>query len=113
MRELKAYLRRSMLESVIHALRDTGVQGIVVTDVHSFGSDMDPRHWRLSMDAGGQYTDHVKLEIVCAAEDVDRLAALILAKAHTGAAGDGIIFVSPVERAIKIRTGTEGRDAIS
>lgn len=42
----------------------------------------------------------------------DRLAMLVREKAHTGARGDGIIFVSPVERAIKIRTGAEGPDAL-
>lgn len=113
MRELKAYLRRSMLEPVMRALHDAGVQRIVVGEVHSFGTGMDPQHWRLSMDAGGQYTEHIKLEIVCAEGDTDKLAALILAKARTGTPGDGIIFVSPVVRAIKIRTGVEGPEAIS
>lgn len=113
MREVKAYFRRSMLEAVMRALRDAGVRRIVVNSVQSFGSGVDPDHWRLSMDAGSQYTEHVKLELVCAAADVDRITALVVATARTGAPGDGIIFVSSVERAIGIRTGAEGRDAIS
>ncbi len=112
MRELKVFLRRDVLEAVMHTLHDAGVNHVVVSHVQSFGSGVDPKHWRLSMDAGGQYTDHAKLEFVCAETDVDRLAALVRAKAHTGEPGDGIIFISAVERAIKIRTGAEDRNAL-
>lgn len=113
MREVKAYLRREVLETVLRALRDAGVSHVVVNDVHSFGSGVDPRHWRLSMDAGAQYSEHAKLEFVCADEDVDQRVATLRTKARTGAAGDGLILVSALERAVKIRTGAEGDEAIA
>lgn len=113
MREVKAYLRREMLEPVMRALHDAGVSHVVVSDVRSFGSGIDPRRWRLSMDAGSQYSEHVKLEFVCADEMVDRHMAVIRTKACTGAPGDGVIFVSPVDRALKIRTAAEGPEALA
>lgn len=113
MREVKVYLRREMLEAVLRALHDADVAHVVVNDVRSFGSGVDPRHWRLSMDAGTQYTQHAKLEFVCAEADADRLVGVIRDRACTGEPGDGVIFVSPVERAVKIRTGAEGRAALA
>ena len=112
MREVKVYLRREVLEAVMRALHDAGVAHVVVNEVRSFGSGVDPRHWRLSMDAGAQYTDNAKLEFVCPEGDVDRLVKIIRERACTGESGDGVIFVSPVERAVKIRTGAEGREAL-
>lgn len=64
MREVKAYLRQNMLESVMRAVHDAGVTHVVVSDARSFGSGVDPKKWRLSMDAGAQYTDNAKLEFV-------------------------------------------------
>lgn len=113
MREVKAYLRREVLEPVMRALHDAGVAHVVVSDVRSFGSAVDPRHWRLSMDAGAIYSEHAKLEFVYADETVDHHVTVIRTKACTGTAGDGVIFVSPVDRAVKIRTATEGRDALA
>lgn len=112
MRELKVFLRRDMLESVLRALHDAGVSHMAVSQVHSFGNTVDPNHWRISMDAGGQYTDHVKLEFVCAAEDAERLAMLVTDRSRTGVQGDGIIFISTVDRVIRIRTGAEDREAL-
>lgn len=112
MREVKVYLRREALEPVLRALHSAGVAHVVANEVRSFGSGVDPQHSRLSMEAGEQYSDHAKLEFVCPENDVDRLIDEICRKARTGAAGDGIIFVSPVDRAVKIRTGAEGRDAL-
>ena len=112
MREIKVYLRREALEAVMRALRDAGVAHVVVNHVQSFGSGVDPQHWRLSMEAGGQYSEHAKLEFVCAEDEVDEFVRIIQQQGRTGTRGDGVIFVSPVERAVKIRTGVEGREAL-
>lgn len=112
MREIKVYVRRETLEPVLRALRDAGVAHVVVNHVQSFGSGIDPQHWRISMEAGTQYSEHAKMEFVCAEGEVDEFVRVIRQHAHTGAPGDGVIFVSPVDRAIKIRTGVEGRPAL-
>lgn len=112
MQEIKVYLRKEKVDDVVHALRDAGITHMTITHVWSLGSGMDPEDFRVSFETGTQYTDKAKLEFVCSAPDVDVLIPIIEASARTGHSGDGIIFVSPVARAVKIRTGTEGRAAL-
>lgn len=61
---------------------------------------------------GTLYTENAKLEFVCSEPEVDGLVVIIKARARTGEPGDGIVFASPVDRAVKIRTGVEGREAL-
>ncbi len=112
MREMKVYLRKERVDAVVHALRDAGVRHMTVAHVQTLGSLADPEDVRISFETGTTYTEHAKLEFVCAESDVDMLIPLIEATARTGEPGDGIIFVTPVERAVKIRTGIEGREAL-
>ena len=112
MREVKAYIRPEKVEDVIRALRDAGVPHVTVLHVRSFGSGIDPDHKRMSMEAGEWYTEKAKLEFVCSASDLDVLVPVIQVSARTGDPGDGVIFVSSVERAVKIRTGSEGEAAL-
>ena len=112
MREIKAYFRTQKVPKVIRALRRAGVPHMTVTHVRALGSGLDPKHFGVSWEAGTLTTDTAKLEFVCAEADVDALVMVLRARAWTGEAGDGIIFVSPVERAVKIRTGAEGSEAL-
>lgn len=112
MREIKAYVRPERLEAVVRALHDGGIGHLVVTHVHSLGKQVDPATVRISMEAGTRYTEHAKIEFVCTAPEVDHFVILIREQARTGERGDGMIFVSPVERAVKIRTGVAGREAL-
>jgi nitrogen regulatory protein P-II 1 len=112
MKEIKAYLRKKRVDAVVHALREAGVTHMTITHVHTLGSLTDPVNVRISFETGTTYTEHAKLELVCSEPDVDMLIPLIEMNARTGEPGDGIIYVSPVERAVKIRTGLEGREAL-
>lgn len=112
MREIKAYVRPERVEYVVRALHDAGVAHMAVTHVRSLGTLVDPEHVHVSMEAGTQYTEHAKIEFVCAEPEADELVARVRQQARTGAAGDGIIIVLEVQRAVKIRTGVEGRDAL-
>ena len=112
MKELKIYLRKNRVDAVVHALREAGIGHMTITHVHTLGSLADPEHVRISFETGTTYTEHAKLELVCAESDVDVLIQAIEASARTDEQGDGIIFVSPVDRAVKIRTGREGREAL-
>ena len=112
MREIKAYLRKERVDAVVHALRSAGVTHMTVNHVRSLGSGVDPKHFGISFETGTTYTEKAKLEFVCSEPDVDDLIRLIQANGRTGESGDGIIFVSPVDRAVKIRTGMEGREAL-
>lgn len=85
---------------------------MTITHVHTLGNLADPENVRISFETGTTYTEHAKLEFVSSEADVDVLIPVIAASARTGEPGDGIVFVSPVDRAVKIRTGAEGREAL-
>ena len=112
MQEIKAYLRKERVDAVVHALRAAGIAHMTITHVLSLGTGVAPDDFGISFETGTQYTDHAKLEFVCSAREVDTLLPIIQRNARTGHQGDGIIFVTPIERAVKIRTGKEGREAL-
>lgn len=112
MKEIKAYIRPDVVERVVRALQDSGVPHLTVTHVRSLGSGIDPDDRRISFETGGWYSDSVKLEFVCAEPEVDGLVAALVENARTGEPGDGVVFVHPVDRAVKVRSGTEGRLAL-
>lgn len=107
MKEIKAIVRKERVEEVVAALRAAGVPRLTLTHVHALGSGVDPEHYRLSFEEGGAYTEKAKLELVCQAKDADRLVEIVCNCSRTGHRGDGIIFVSTIERAVKVRTGEE------
>ena len=112
MREIKVYLRKEKVDEVVRALQAAGVQHMTVTHVQALGSGVDPEQYHISAETGTLYSEQVQLELVCQEADVDVLVPVIEANARTGEPGDGIVFVSPVDRAVKIRSGVEGREAI-
>ena len=112
MREVKAHVRPDRVEDVVRALHDAGVPHVTLTHIRSLGSGLDPENQRMSLEAGEWYTESAKLEFVCSEPEVDRLLQVIRRGARTGERGDGIVFVHPVERALKIRTGEAGREAL-
>lgn len=112
MREIKAYVRPERVEAVVVALHGAGVSHLSIIHVRSFGSGVDPDERRMSLEAGEWYTEKAKLEFVCAEPVAAEPVEVIRGAAHTGQPGDGIVFVSGVDRAVKIRLGREGREAL-
>lgn len=112
MRELKVYLRKEKVDEVVHALRERGIATVNVTHVRALGAGADPEHVRISFETGTTYSEVAKLEVVCTADEADALVPVIVETARTGEPGDGFVFVTPVDRAVKIRTGVEGRKAL-
>jgi nitrogen regulatory protein P-II 1 len=108
LREIKAYIRRSRIDSVIHKLRTMGIKSMSVIAVDGVGGLASPSDDRMSVEYASHYSRVYKLELVCRPKDEDVIVGLIRNEAHTGEAGDGVIFVSDVKRAVKIRTGKEG-----
>lgn len=110
--KIEAVIRPQRLDEVKTALDDLGVTGMTVTEVRGSGKQKGyTQHYR-----GAEYTvnliQKLKLEIVAADNEVDRIVDAISAAARTGEIGDGKIFVSPVLDAIRIRTGERGGDAV-
>jgi len=110
--KIEAVIRPQRLDEVKTALDDLGVTGMTVTEVRGSGKQKGyTQHYR-----GAEYTvnliQKLKLEIVAADNEVDRIVDAISAAARTGEIGDGKIFLSPVMDAIRIRTGERGGDAV-
>jgi len=112
MKELKAFIRISKLDEVIHSLEHAGAPGITVARVHGVGYGYEPLNFTLAPREMAKAPEVAKVEVVCGDDCVDALVTEILKAAHTGSPGDGIVFVTPVERAIKIRTGDEAPQAL-
>ncbi|RLM56780.1 P-II family nitrogen regulator [Halobellus sp. Atlit-31R] len=107
-----AYIRPDMLSEVKQALAEAGAPSLTVTNVSGRGSQPAKKgQWR-----GEEYTVdlHQKVKVECIVADVpaDDVVDAIADAAHTGAKGDGKIFVLPVESARQIRTGKSGPDAV-
>ncbi len=108
MKEIKAYIRKSKMTEVLEGLKSIGVKVMSVIPVERIGLFENPQASGLDLK---RTTDHFmvsKLEIVCRKEDINMIVDIIKKTAHTGAKGDGAIFISHVEHTIKIRTGKEG-----
>lgn len=109
MKEIKAYVRRSNIREIVDELEQAGFNCISVMDVPGLGLLADPHAFKYSTEFMKPYSTVVKIEMGCKNEDVDRAVEIIKAHGRTQEPGDGIILISPVDRAVKIRTGEEGK----
>lgn len=113
MKKVEAIIKPFKLEEVKEALAEVGVQGMTVTEVKGFGRQKG----HTEIYRGSEYTvdflPKVKIEIIVKEEDATSVAEAIVKSANTGKIGDGKVFISPVEEAIRIRTGETGGEAVS
>lgn len=112
MKEVKAYVRCQKVEGVIEALDEAGISGTTLIDVMGTGLLADPQRSKYSIKYVERYSQVAKLEVVCRDDDVHHIVEIIRSNAYSGMAGDGIIFVSPVEMAVKIRSGSIGETGL-
>ena len=112
MKEIKAYVRVAKVDGIIHALRTAGAPGITATRVHGVGYGYEPYLFTLAPSELKRTPEIAKLEVVCEDDCTDAAIDVIVDAARTGDPGDGIVFVTPVERAVKIRSGAEGPAAL-
>jgi nitrogen regulatory protein P-II 1 len=112
MKKIEAIIKPFKLDEVKEALHEIGVQGMTVTEVKGFGRQKG----HTEIYRGSEYTvdflPKLKLEMVLSDSQVEGAVAAIIKGAKTGKIGDGKIFVSPVEQAIRIRTDETGEDAV-
>ena len=112
MKEIKAYLRPAKVDSVVEALMDAGFSAITLIPVHALGGLADPETLHIAPEYVSRCSGSCKLELVCCAENADRAVRLIQQLGYSGYAGDGMVFVSSIERVVKIRTKVEGPEAL-
>ncbi|MFQ6609367.1 MAG: P-II family nitrogen regulator [Fidelibacterota bacterium] len=113
MKEIKAYIRCSKVDEVISALREIGIENMTVIDVMALGKGMfDPEHYKYSIECVEKYSKIAKIEIISHEENSDKIVNVIQSSAYSGEKGDGLIIVSNIDQAVKIRDGSEGINAI-
>ncbi len=104
MKEIKAYIRTSSLEKTVEALKEKGAPGITIVTVHPVGYGFSSRFSLSEVAITKKFYDITKIELVCDNDDLDTFVNVILDYAHTGASGDGLIFVSDVHEVVRIKT---------
>ncbi|OUR62606.1 transcriptional regulator [Colwellia sp. 39_35_sub15_T18] len=112
MKKIEAIIKPFKMDDVREALGEIGIMGMTVSEVKGFGRQKGHTELYRGAEYMVDFLPKVKLEIVIAKEDVDRCVSVILATAQTGKIGDGKIFITDVERVIRIRTGEENQEAI-
>jgi nitrogen regulatory protein P-II 1 len=112
MKKIEAIIKPFKLDEVKEALQDVGVQGLSVIEVKGFGRQKGHTELYRGAEYVVDFLPKVKLEIVVDDDLVDQAVEAIVDAAKTDKIGDGKIFVSPVEQAIRIRTGETGPDAL-
>ena len=112
LKKIEAIVKPFKLDDVIEALTELGIEGVSVSEIRGFGRQKG----RTEIYKGAEYVvdflPKVKIEIVLGDDMVERAIEAIRKAAQTGRIGDGKIFVSNIEGAIRIRTGETGTDAI-
>lgn len=112
MKKIEAIIKPFKLDDVREALSEIGVMGMTATEVKGFGRQKGHTELYRGAEYVVDFLPKVKIETVVADDQVDRCVEVITDAARTGKIGDGKIFISPVERAIRIRTGESDDDAL-
>jgi len=112
MKLVTAIIKPFKLDEVREALSAIGVQGVTVTEVKGFGRQKGHTELYRGAEYVVDFLPKVKIEVVVADDQLDNVLEAIIGAAKTGKIGDGKIFVSAVEQAIRIRTSEEGPDAL-
>ena len=112
MKKIEAIIKPFKLDEVKEALQDVGVQGLSVIEVKGFGRQKGHTELYRGAEYVVDFLPKVKIDVVLDDDQVDAAVEAIVNAAKTDKIGDGKIFVSPVEQAIRIRTGESGSDAL-
>ena len=105
MKQITAIIKPFKLDEVREALADVNVTGLTVTEVKGFGRQKGHTELYRGAEYVVDFLPKVKIEVVVREEDVERCVDAIVGAARTGKIGDGKIFVTHLERVIRIRTG--------
>jgi nitrogen regulatory protein P-II 1 len=112
MKKIEAIIKPFKLDDVKDALFEIGINGITVSEVKGHGRQQGHTELYRGAEYVVDFLPKIKIELVVKDEDVENVIEAIVKSARTGKIGDGKIFVLPVEKAIRIRTGEEDEEAI-
>jgi len=112
MKRIEVIIKPFKLEDVKEALAEAGITGMTVSDVKGYGRQQGHSELYRGAEYVVDFIPKVKIDMVVSASNVDSIIEVIIASAKTGKIGDGKIFVSTVEQAIRIRTGETSNEAL-
>jgi len=112
LKKVEAIIKPFKLDEVKEALQEIGIQGLSVLEAKGFGRQKGHTELYRGAEYVVDFLPKVKIEVVVADDQLDAVTEAIIGAAKTGKIGDGKIFVSQVEQAIRIRTSEEGADAL-
>ena len=112
MKQITAILKPFKLDDVREALAEVGVTGLTVTEVKGFGRQKGHTELYRGAEYVVDFLPKMKVEVVVNEADVDRCVDAIVSAARTGKIGDGKIFITSVERVVRIRTGETDESAV-
>ena len=112
MKKIEAIIKPSKTEAVKEALAEVGVEGMTLSEVKGFGRQKGHSEIYRGSEYTVDFLPKVKFEIVVPDDRAQRIVEAILGSAKTGKIGDGKVFVTEVEQAIRIRTDERGAEAI-
>jgi len=112
MKKIEAIVKPFKLDDVKDALNGIGITGMTISEVKGYGRQKGHTEIYRGAEYVVDFIPKVKIEIVVAADQVDQVVDTIRNAANTGKIGDGKIFVLPVERVVRVRTGEEDGDAV-
>ena len=112
MKQITAIIKPFKLEEVREALAECGITGLTATEVKGFGRQKGHTELYRGAEYVVDFLPKIKIEVVVKTEDLDRCVDAIVSVARTGKIGDGKIFITAIERVVRIRTGEENETAI-
>jgi len=112
MKKIEAIVKPFKLDDVKDGLAEIGINGMTISEVKGYGRQKGHTEIYRGAEYVVDFIPKVKIEVVVAAERVAEVVDKIREAANTGKIGDGKIFVLPVERVVRVRTGEENRDAV-
>ena len=112
LKKIEAIIKPFKLEDVKEALTEAGITGMTITDVKGYGRQQGHSELYRGAEYVVDFLPKIKIELVVDDRSVDETIRIVTEAARTGKIGDGKIFVTPIQRVVRIRTGEEDEDAI-
>ena len=112
MKKVEAIIKPFKLDEVKEALSEAGITGMTISEVKGFGRQKGHTELYRGAEYVVDFIPKIKVELIVPEEVVEKVVETIINAARTGRIGDGKVFISPVEDAVRIRTGERGESAI-
>lgn len=112
MKKIEAIVKPHKLDDVKDGLNELGIKGMTISEVKGYGRQKGHTEIYRGAEYVVDFIPKIKIEVVVPADIVDQVVDKIRESANTGKIGDGKIFVMPIERIVRVRTGEENRDAV-